>query len=792
MAESMIQRACERFKKELSPEDAISIQTPISLNDVKAAIQQIERELAARQSLTNLQRIQPFIDAIDRYSKAVDVLANGTPFLPWIWAPLKIILQGVCDCTHALDKILDTYGQIGRNMPRLFRYVKAFPQHQDFQQLVAWLFQDIMALHKEAYSIISKLRWKVYFKWSFGRFEHRFGSLLKSITYTSELIDKEAVSLDIIEAAEKRQRDQDTSKAREIQWEFEQRQKVLDWLQMEESNVEDKLDWLRNRCYEGTSQWVTKSSKLRQWLQRGRGPNLLWLNGKPGSGKSCLSSQIIDFLRSDPKRHVAYFFCDFHTPAIGVGTYIFRSICSQLIRASTELTSFIFNEYVSTGQRLALNTLKRLLVQLLGDFDDVRLVFDGIDELSQAEHKPLIKAICEITESSSTCKTLIVSQDIPSIETILSKTQKMGISEERHHIRQDMEVIVAASLRNINDMHDGFIQDSVIQDLKERILEKAQGMFLWVRLVLDLLESAISVEGLRSQLDSLPRDLIEAYEKILRNMCNRCSENGIMQIRRVFSWLLCQQGKHPLQKHQIRLGMAIYPGCHVLTRDKRPFPNATDICKPFVEDGIGGSLVFIHSTVPKFLLDQGQTPFMTILDSQRVLAFSCIAQLNQALDLFSEGLEKSEQNIQLCLGLYGLLPYAVSHWIDHLIECGGSSNHGQGGSYELIQQLCMLCQKLMSFETEEPADLSGEKEPWMDWLESYPEMQKFVGLLVRIRTDGKASKEHTTGVGILTQILAKYHIIIQYILKQKSVPDVPQPELISFKTEYGPTSAAYK
>jgi hypothetical protein len=88
MAERMIQRACERFQKELSPQDANLIQPTTSLDEVKIAIQQIERQMAARQSLRNLQRITPFVDAIDRYSKAVEVAANGTPYLPWLWVRL--------------------------------------------------------------------------------------------------------------------------------------------------------------------------------------------------------------------------------------------------------------------------------------------------------------------------------------------------------------------------------------------------------------------------------------------------------------------------------------------------------------------------------------------------------------------------------------------------------------------------------------------------------------------------------------------------------------------------------
>lgn len=52
---------------------------------VKDAIRQIEQQLAAEQKLRNFDRLVPFLDAIETYSKALEVACNGTPYLPWIW-----------------------------------------------------------------------------------------------------------------------------------------------------------------------------------------------------------------------------------------------------------------------------------------------------------------------------------------------------------------------------------------------------------------------------------------------------------------------------------------------------------------------------------------------------------------------------------------------------------------------------------------------------------------------------------------------------------------------------------
>lgn len=38
----------------------------------------------------------------------------------------------------------------------------------------------------------------------------------------------------------------------------------------------------------------------------------------------------------------------------------------------------------------------------------------------------------------------------------------------------------------------------------------------------------------------------------------------------------------------------------VMDRKNLPFPTALDICKPLIEDGPGGTVAFIHSTLPRY------------------------------------------------------------------------------------------------------------------------------------------------------------------------------------------------
>lgn len=67
---------------------------------------------------------------------------------------------------------------------------------------------------------------------------------------------------------------------------------------------------------------------------------------------------------------------------------------------------------------------------------------------------------------------------------------------------------------------------------------------------------------------------------------------------RIFEWLLFAEGKDHISKYDVLLGSTLHEECMVLDRKNIPFPTALDICKPLIEDGPGGTVAFIHSTLP--------------------------------------------------------------------------------------------------------------------------------------------------------------------------------------------------
>lgn len=67
-----------------------------TIQDVRQAAREVEQQLAARQCLRNMRRIEPLLNGLEAYAKVVEVLCNGTPYVSWIWAPIKLMLKVWC------------------------------------------------------------------------------------------------------------------------------------------------------------------------------------------------------------------------------------------------------------------------------------------------------------------------------------------------------------------------------------------------------------------------------------------------------------------------------------------------------------------------------------------------------------------------------------------------------------------------------------------------------------------------------------------------------------------------
>jgi hypothetical protein len=80
----VIADAFGKLKRSISEEDAHNFAS-IELKDVFSAVRDIDSRQRKRQSAQNLRRAETLLRGLEKYTKVIEVLCNGTPYLPYIW-----------------------------------------------------------------------------------------------------------------------------------------------------------------------------------------------------------------------------------------------------------------------------------------------------------------------------------------------------------------------------------------------------------------------------------------------------------------------------------------------------------------------------------------------------------------------------------------------------------------------------------------------------------------------------------------------------------------------------------
>lgn len=88
-AEPAFSRSLADFKKRLSQEDCerFSLTT---FEDLRVAIDKIQKEQAQRRSYRNLNKIKPFISTLQQYALVIEQFVNAkSDFLAFIWVSIQ-------------------------------------------------------------------------------------------------------------------------------------------------------------------------------------------------------------------------------------------------------------------------------------------------------------------------------------------------------------------------------------------------------------------------------------------------------------------------------------------------------------------------------------------------------------------------------------------------------------------------------------------------------------------------------------------------------------------------------
>jgi hypothetical protein len=293
-----------------------------------------------------------------------------------------------------------------------------------------------------------------------------------------------------------------------------------------------------------TSTRMQDPTSLHTWLKGGSGT--FWISGKPGSGKSTL----MKFLCSNPKTVRAlnswagpngcvlgnYFFWNAGTELQKSLEGLLRSLLFDIFTRCPELIPEALPElwdYRIRHGRLRLSDLNWSLPTLFDVFERLGascskttqrfcLFIDGLDEYD-GDHFQVVGALRRL--GSNKCFKLCVASRPWNIfkDAYGGDTNQMLCIHE--HNREDIHKYAQSVLDNAIPWENRPDAKTIYAWILDEIVEKAQGVFLWVALVVHSVCNGISngdsYQLLERRIRELPSDLEQFFRQIVRTVDRR-------------------------------------------------------------------------------------------------------------------------------------------------------------------------------------------------------------------------------------------------------------------------------
>jgi len=254
---------------------------------------------------------------------------------------------------------------------------------------------------------------------------------------------------------------------------------VLQWLSAPDPST--NYDRARRSRKAGTSSWLIESEIYRRWKGEG---SMVWLYGKPGCGKTVLSSIIVGDIhaecQSTTNSALAYFYFDFNDARKQLSENMVRSLIAQFLEAgpSNELKS-LYSDCCKGKQRPNDESLMKILRLQIASFKSAWIVIDALDECQDVMQ--LLSLIEEIQSWQTSQLHIILTsrwlKDIEDqLESLTDPEHRMKLSSAS--LNKDTSTYVDERLQNDPKLKKWRDYPNVQREIHSRLLKKADGMYV--------------------------------------------------------------------------------------------------------------------------------------------------------------------------------------------------------------------------------------------------------------------------------------------------------------------------
>ena len=426
--------------------------------------------------------------------------------------------------------------------------------------------------------------------------------------------------------------------------------------------------FFRDQWTQGTNDWIFQEKAYVEWRHvRGSAPSLLWLNGGPATGKSVLSSSIVNNLVEDGVS-CQYFFIRFGDLRKRTLSPLLRSIVYQIARCMPSFLQSVLQlvdegiDFETADPRTIWERIfKSILFTVEGD-QPLYWIIDGLDEAN--DPRMLIRLFSDISLSSLPIRILLVGRKTSEIAAVFHKVPtelnpglisiEGHLGDLRRYIHQQLIMYGTAK-----------VNESIVQ----RIVVGAQNNFLvsfvcyvffcqaalthqWVRLTVDKLKLCHTQADVELALEELPVGMETLYDRMASSIAQNPSATNRALALTILQGVTCSIRVLTVSE----LSQALHKDTSKLLNFQQ---SIVDLCGGFVVVDNSGNVSIIHHTAREYLLSQSNHPVQINEGvAQQQMFLSCMRCL-MAIGLRAKCIGNQKPD---------LLDYAASSWSSHLVS----------------------------------------------------------------------------------------------------------------------------
>lgn len=355
------------------------------------------------------------------------------------------------------------------------------------------------------------------------------------------------------------------------------------------------------RAYPNTCRWFLQTAKYVNW-SKGNGKqnqnNFLWIKGKPGAGKSTLMKVL---LANHPRRTknglvISFFFNarggDLAKTTIGM----YRALLVQLLEGRPSLQCLL-NDF-PRGHQWSIGSLQHIFEEAVQSLSETLFCYiDALDECEESQIRDMTSFLSELNSTDGRLYTCLASRHYPHIT--IPNAVHMKLEEQEEHSKD-----IALYVQNKLNIGHGRHSD----EIRSYVQEKAAGVFMWVVLVVGILQKEFDKVGLngafRKRLKEIPKNLHD----LLRDILTRdklYKEELLLCIQ----WLLFAKRPLSLKELYFAIKSGLEPTaldeCHSYNLSEDHMAKYILNCsKGLAELTNSHTMQFIHESVRDFLLKE--------------------------------------------------------------------------------------------------------------------------------------------------------------------------------------------